>query len=137
MNVDELAEEMGGWGRARLVWDFYRIGVDPLVYFREKKSSSSALETFMQGVDANDDTIQNLLPSSRKTQPLGQAALDKLEDLYKEYDGGLEGGVATLSHVSTSSDGTTKMLIKLKDGLEVETVIIPWFDKGDSTICIS
>jgi hypothetical protein len=138
MNVDELAEELGGWGRARLAWDYMRVGVDPLVHFREKTSSfTSTLETFIQGIDANGDDIQNLLPNARRTQLLGRDALDKLQELYGDYGGKLEGGVANLSHISTSSDGTTKLLIKLKDGLEVETVIIPWFDKGCSTLCIS
>jgi len=137
MNVDELAEEMGGWGRARLVWDYYRIGIDPLKYFRHQEPSN-ALEKFIQGVDANDSDIVNLLPSARRTQSLlGKAALDKLQELYNDYGGELEGGVAKLTHISTSADGTTKLLIELKDGLEVETVIIPWYDKGWSTICIS
>ena len=137
MNVDELAEEMGGWGRARLVWDYYRIGIDPLKYFRHQEPSN-ALEKFIQGVDANDSDIVNLLPNARRTQSLlGKASLDKLQELYNDYGGELEGGVAKLTHISTSADGTTKLLIELKDGLEVETVIIPWYDKGWSTICVS
>lgn len=137
MNVDELAEIIGGKGRSRLVWDYYRIGIDPLKYFRNEASSGNVLDAFMQGIETNDEDIQNLLPSSRKTQPLGKDALERLSSLYEEYGGKLEGGVAKLSHVSRANDGTTKMLIELKDGLEVETVIIPWFDKGWSTICIS
>lgn len=141
MNVDELAEKVGGWGRARLIWDYTRIGIDPLIHFRNQSrartASSSTLETFVQGIDANDEEIQNLLPKARRTQLLGQAALDGLEEVYKDYGGGLEGGAADLSSINTSSDGTTKLLIKLQDGLEVETVIIPFFDKGYSTICIS
>lgn len=137
MNVDEMAVEMGGWGRARLVWDYYRIGIDPLKYFRHQEPSN-ALEKFIQGVDANDSDIVNLLPNARRTQSLlGKASLDKLQELYNDYGGELEGGVAKLTHISTSADGTTKLLIELKDGLEVETVIIPWYDKGWSTICVS
>jgi len=136
MNVDELAEEMGGWGRAKLVWDYYRIGIDPLKYFRHQEPSNT-LEKFIQGVDANDSDVLNLLPNLRRTQSLGKASLDKLQELYNDYGGELEGGVAKLTHISTSTDGTTKLLIELKDGLEVETVIIPWHDKGWSTICIS
>ena len=152
MNVDELAVKMGGRGRARLVWDMYRIGVDPLVYFRHnnnidrsKKSLNSdntenSLSNFMNYVENcndEDESIRNLLPTSRKTQGLGSNALNILEQMYESYGGGLEGATATLSFVSTSSDGTTKLLIKLSDGLEVETVIIPWHDKGWSTVCIS
>eukprot|EP00594_Rhizosolenia_setigera_P015597 CAMPEP_0178961304 /NCGR_PEP_ID=MMETSP0789-20121207/13606_1 /TAXON_ID=3005 /ORGANISM="Rhizosolenia setigera, Strain CCMP 1694" /LENGTH=398 /DNA_ID=CAMNT_0020645071 /DNA_START=63 /DNA_END=1259 /DNA_ORIENTATION=- len=129
------------WGRSRLVWDYYRVGIDPLIHFRENKKSSSSsstsiFDTFIQGTDT-DDGIQDLLPTSRKTQTLGKSALDNLQDLYNDYGGKLEGGAVTLSNISKSSDGTTKLLIKLIDGQEVETVIIPFFDKGWSTICIS
>ena len=141
MNVDELADKVGGWGRARLVWDYMRIGIDPLIHFRNQSrtrtASSSSLDSFIQDIDANDEEIQNLLPKARRTQLLGKDALDGLEEVYKDYGRGLEGGVADLSSINTSSDGTTKLLIRFQDGLEVETVIIPFFDKGYSTICIS
>ena len=146
MTVKELSEYMGGWGRARLVWDMYRIGVDPSVIFQHQSESSyngrqcSPLETFMNEVQTESiEDIQSYLPSSRKTQKLGVLALKKLSDLYEGYGGKLEGGVASLSHVSTSSDGTRKLLLKLQDGLEVETVIIPMYEKNKSasTICIS
>lgn len=141
MDVDELADHLGGWGRSRLVWDYYRVGIDPLIHLRENKKSSSSsstsiFDTFIQGTDTDDD-IQDLLPTSRKTQTLGKSAFDNLQDLYNDYGGKLEGGAVTLSNISKSSDGTTKLLIKLIDGQEVETVIIPFFDKGWSTICIS
>ena len=146
MNVDELAEEMQGWGRARLVWDLYRIGVDPLIYFKHDSSSQledkeESVENFIAYLESNSEdnyeSIRNQLPTSRKTQGLGFNALEKLQALYEPYGGGLEGAAATLSFLSKSSDGTTKLLIKLHDGLEVETVIIPWHEKGFSTVCIS
>jgi 23S rRNA (adenine2503-C2)-methyltransferase len=118
MGIDELALKLGGLGRARLVWDCYSIGVDPQLHYS----------------DSPDPDIQKLLPSCRRTQRLGKEALKKLSSLYK--DRGIEGGVASLSHISTSADSTTKLLLKLADGLEVETVIIPWNDKR-STLCIS
>jgi 23S rRNA (adenine2503-C2)-methyltransferase len=49
----------------------------------------------------------------------------------------VERDVAHLTHVRTSKDGTTKLLLKLVDGLEVETVIIPWDDRKSSTLCVS
>merc|ERR1711935_1138646 len=43
-----------------------------------------------------------------------------------------------MGQISISPDGTTKLLLQLvSDGLEVETVIIPWDDRGRSTICVS
>lgn len=50
----------------------------------------------------------------------------------------IENSIASLSHMQVSPDGTTKILLKMKkDGLEVESVIIPWMDKGFSTLCVS
>lgn len=129
MGVEELANQIGGLGRARLVWDYYCIGVDPALFFDESNGYS---EEEGQSVEA----IQKRLPSQRRSQPLGKEALDRLSSLYSNPLGRLEGGVASLSHVSQSQDKTTKLLLRLADGLEVETVIIPWGDTR-STLCIS
>lgn len=119
MGLEELAEALGGMGRARLAWDCYCIGVDPQLYYAAEP----------------DPDIQRLLPSCRRTQPLGKESLQRLSSLYTA--GRIEGGVASLSHISTSdADLTTKLLLKLADGMEVETVIIPW-NGVRSTLCIS
>mmetsp|Transcript_3876 Transcript_3876/g.5600 ORF Transcript_3876/g.5600 Transcript_3876/m.5600 type:complete len:449 (-) Transcript_3876:75-1421(-) len=123
MSVDELAEVLGGKGRALLAWDCYSIGIDPAIFFGDP--------TF-----ENADEIRSLLPTQRRTQTLGKDALSKLSSLYKNNGGQVEGGVASLSHISRASDDTTKLLLKLQDGLEVETVIIPW-NGVRSTLCIS
>ena len=119
MGQEELSVALGGLGRARLAWDCYSIGVDPQIYFAG---------------DEPDASIQQLLPSSRRTQRMGKDALTRLSSLYAS--GRVEGGVASLSHISASADLTTKLLLKLADGLEVETVIIPW-NRDRSTLCIS
>ena len=127
MSITELSEYLGGTGRAKIVWDCYKIGVDPQNFFRQDKSISTLDQ------DATD-AIFKLLPSCRRLQKLGQSALESLADSYQNAEQ-VEDGVARLSHLSTSSDLTTKMLLKLRDGLEVETVIIPV--DGRSTLCIS
>eukprot|EP00522_Entomoneis_paludosa_P013071 CAMPEP_0172451510 /NCGR_PEP_ID=MMETSP1065-20121228/9531_1 /TAXON_ID=265537 /ORGANISM="Amphiprora paludosa, Strain CCMP125" /LENGTH=502 /DNA_ID=CAMNT_0013203473 /DNA_START=263 /DNA_END=1771 /DNA_ORIENTATION=+ len=133
MSVDELAAHLGGRGRARLAWDCYAIGVDPANYFNR---------VIRLGMDVYE-TIYDQLPSSRRTQRLGMPTLDALSKLYQQTCSmdnttvtQLEGGVARLSHVSTSRDSTTKLLLQLADGLQVETVIIPW-NGVRSTLCIS
>lgn len=134
MSLEELTEALGGAGRARIVWDCYKLGIDPAHMYGDV-------------IDlGNDDyeSIFNQLPSQRRAQRLGVQTLDKLQSLYKDSYGGqsnpsvtkVEGGLATLSFVSRANDGTTKLLLKLSDGLEVETVIIPWQGKR-STLCIS
>ena len=134
MSLEDLAVALGGEGRARIVWDCYKLGIDPAHMF------GSVINL---GRD-DYESIVNKLPSQRRAQRLGSDTLARLKKLYQESYGGqtnpsvtnVEGGVATLSYISKAADGTTKLLLKLSDGLEVETVIIPW--KGTrSTLCIS
>mmetsp|Transcript_14589 Transcript_14589/g.33948 ORF Transcript_14589/g.33948 Transcript_14589/m.33948 type:complete len:512 (+) Transcript_14589:216-1751(+) len=134
MSFEELTESLGGAGRARIVWDCYKLGIDPAHMYGE---------VIDLGYD-DYETIFNQLPSQRRRQRLSVDTLSKLKRLYQDSYGGqtnpsvtnVEGGIATLSFVSRASDGTTKLLLKLSDGLEVETVIIPWKGKR-STLCIS
>mmetsp|Transcript_25210 Transcript_25210/g.59446 ORF Transcript_25210/g.59446 Transcript_25210/m.59446 type:complete len:489 (-) Transcript_25210:1545-3011(-) len=134
MTFEELSSALGGVGRAKIVWDCYKLGIDPANMF------GSVIDL---GQD-DYESIFNQLPSKRRAQRLGLGTLNKLRALYQNSYGGqsnpsvaqIEGGVATLSFVSRSSDGTTKLLLKLSDGLEVETVIIP-MKGGRSTLCIS
>ena len=131
MGLEELARELGGIGRAKLAWDCYSIGVDPAIFFDPEKSPRN------NGEEEDAARIRKLFPGSRRNVSLGKHALEKLASLYDDgYGGRLEGGVASLSHVSQSSDLTTKLLLRLSDGLEIETVIIPW--KGVRiTLCMS
>lgn len=127
LTISELAEVMGGRGRALLAWDCYANGIDPALFFADP-------------VDLGEDTVETLkglFASSRRGQRLGKGALERLSSLYNSYTPSrVEGGVATLSHISQSRDSTTKLLLRLSDGLEVETVIIPWTG-GRSTLCVS
>jgi hypothetical protein len=130
MSMEELSQKLGGKGRAQIVWDFYSIGVDPANIFGK---------IIKLGWD-DYESILNMLPSQRRSQRLGPETLDKLKQLYQqsyaENVKKVEGGVATLTHISRAKDDTTKLLLKLSDGLEIETVIIPWKGKR-STLCIS
>jgi len=126
MQIDELAEVLGGKGRAQIVWDCYTIGIDPSNFF------GSVIEL---GYD-DYESIVDIMPSQRRGQKLGPGALEKLSSLYCNRGGQVEGGVAKLSYISRAGDKTTKLLLKLSDGLEVETVIIPWKEQR-STLCIS
>jgi 23S rRNA (adenine2503-C2)-methyltransferase len=66
---------------------------------------------------------------------LGRKTIDLLRGT---LGGNVERDVATLSKITTCTDGTTKLLLQLaSDGLSVETVIIPWPDRESSTVCVS
>jgi len=127
MNIVELENLMGGSGKAKITWDFMRLGIDPQLFFDE--DSKKILDD-----DARSEILK-LLPSKRQTQGLGKGSLELLKEINPE--GGVEMGLATLTNIHTSSDGTTKLLLKLRDGLDIETVIIPWDDRKRSTLCIS
>ncbi len=123
-----------GRGRALVSWDCYRQGIDPCLFYASSVNASST-----SVVPDNYDT-EEIRPKCRATQGLGKESLTRLRKAfpYNPQKGTVEHSVAALSHISTSSDGTTKLLIRMaKDGLEVETVIIPWQKRKRSTICIS
>ena len=175
LTLRELSDQLQGSGRAAVVWDCLRNGVDPNLYYNNQEENEG---------DASDEVIANawLAATSQIDQPtstststtitsntfltdvnilgkrqgqgLGGAAYKQLQNLMCEYDhsnndsgGGnnpedsvytIENSIASLSHMIVSPDGTTKLLLKMKkDGLEVESVIIPWMDKGFSTLCVS
>ncbi len=168
MPVDELSLALGGRGRARIAWDCYLEGVDPQFLFHSSLSSHSLGDTANAAAASsssiiisssssssssipeeyqNPEQLKNqILPTPRRTQPLGASALELLADLHAHCTNGkIENGLATLVHASSSSDGTTKLLLRLVDGLEVETVLIPFWNNdndnhsngGRTTVCIS
>jgi adenine C2-methylase RlmN of 23S rRNA A2503 and tRNA A37 len=106
------------------------MGVDPLWYYQSKEEEEVEQQ---HGNGAILDRgwqrgqIDGLIKGN-----LGKDAIDRLKQLKQ-----IERDVASLVHVSTSGDGTTKLLLQLSDGLQVETVIIPWSDRQKSTLCIS
>lgn len=109
--MEETATYLGGTGRAKLAWDCYRNGIDPVVYFNSQR----------------DMSVERLFAGNRRTQRLGQSVLRKLTPL---------SDIATLTHQTIASDNTTKLLLTLHDGMEIETVIIP-FGTTRSTLCVS
>jgi len=115
LTLEELADTLGGKGRAQAVWDAYRTGLDPIDVYHPCKDQSS------KGNETRDPL-------------LGKQAYQIL----KKHFGRINETVASLVQRTTAKDGTTKLLIKLlQDGMEVETVIIPWNDRKKSTLCVS
>jgi len=179
ITLESLSTELEGSGRAAVVWDCLRAGIDPNLYYSstdEKDVSdesianawleASTMSASATGVDIDASVVcydGNIL-GKRQGQGLGAAAWKRLQELMHDYncsndgviqseDKGsqvekqqrqrealytIENSIASLSHMIVSPDGTTKLLLKMKkDGLEVESVIIPWMDKGFSTLCVS
>ncbi|KAL3943066.1 MAG: hypothetical protein SGBAC_002843 [Bacillariaceae sp.] len=135
-NLEELSKVLGGKGRAQNCWEALRLGVDPVWYF--SSTAEDVLESeYAEGLRLKSwsrQEIQDSMSTLSVTNPLGKKATNLLNENFSS----IEGEIAQLSKLSVSTDGTSKMLVKLlKDGLEVESVIIPWVDKGHSTLCIS
>jgi adenine C2-methylase RlmN of 23S rRNA A2503 and tRNA A37 len=99
------------------------VGVDPLWYYQDKEEMEHVNE--LRGWQREE--IDGLVKGN-----MGKKAIHLLQQ-FKQ----VERDIASLVHVSTSRDGTTKLLLQLSDGLQVETVIIPWSDRQKSTLCIS
>jgi 23S rRNA (adenine2503-C2)-methyltransferase len=144
---DDLATQLGGIGKAKACWECLRSGIDPVFAFNKADNSSSTssssflLEKEETGIMSlsgwtRQQITEHLTNSAPRGTPLvlGQKTLDVLS--FKTLSG-LEMSIAELSKLTTAIDGTTKLLLRLKDGLEVETVIIPWHDRQTSTLCVS
>jgi 23S rRNA (adenine2503-C2)-methyltransferase len=141
LSLDELAEALGGRGRAVACWECFRLGVDPL-WFYDTEGKSETTEATGGWTNSEGWTREQLQSNitNHNTNGLGQKSLQLLRDQFGgDASNTMEDRIATLSQISTSSDGTTKLLLQLQteDAYEIETVIIPWPDRHSSTLCIS
>lgn len=134
-SLEELSSLLDGKGRAQLCWQFLKMGIDPVWYFSEPSNSTKE----NVGVLGDDKgwtrrQVQDFMTSSKVGDSLGKKATKLLEDQF----GSIERDISSLTKITTSDDGTTKLLLRLvADDLEVESVIIPWEERGKSTLCIS
>lgn len=148
--LDQLSVKLHGKGRAQLSWDCLRLGIDPLLFFNPDYPEDQLdnalfidknIERMSIAKMAQRENIkQQYFPTKRKTQFMGGKALTALSDIYPSPLG-IESSIATLSSVTTASDGTTKLLLKLSNTNNqehfIETVIIPHPEWGKSTLCVS
>jgi adenine C2-methylase RlmN of 23S rRNA A2503 and tRNA A37 len=160
MTLEELSDALGGFGRSQLAWDCYSKGVDPHYLFRMPSTPSSPSQPSHQQEDNHDhqedksellssplhqyfrneysyNNIESLkkqiLPTPRQSQTLGTSALNLLSStIHSHCNGCIENGLATLVHISPSTDGTTKLLLRFMDGWEVETVLIPFWSNDNN-----
>ncbi|KAL7561960.1 hypothetical protein ACA910_022515 [Epithemia clementina (nom. ined.)] len=113
LDFDQLSMTIGGKGRAKMIWECFRRGVDPM------------------------DEYEGADPTKNSCSDFGQKAKRR----YMAYFGRnarIQDSVSKITSVQVSRDGTVKLLLHLlQDGLEVETVIIPWEDRKNSTLCVS
>ncbi|KAL7532800.1 hypothetical protein ACHAXR_004857 [Thalassiosira sp. AJA248-18] len=160
LTLRELSGGLEGSGRAAVVWDCLKAGIDPNSYYSSKDetdaSDKAIADAWLAATghptpshDISSVCLDENILGRRQGQGLGAAAWKKLQNVMREYHRSnngndaqniytIENSIASLSHMKVSSDGTTKLLSKMrKDGLEVESVIIPWMDKGFSTLCVS
>lgn len=136
---EELSEHLGGTGKAKACWDCLRMGIDPIWYYGNADATEEQSENaghLLQGWSRQQVEERLAKTSTRGSATnLGKKTLRLLETVGGDR---VEEEIAKLSQISISPDGTTKLLLELvSDGLEVETVIIPWDDRGKSTLCVS
>lgn len=125
---DQLSKKLGGKGRALSCWECYRNGVDPVWFFGPSHNGKSQEPVAAPLKDSG--WLREQL--THKGPELGGEAVSLIDHMASP-----ENDIAQLTCITESKDGTTKLLLKMKDGLEVETVIIPWEDRKRSTLCIS
>ncbi|GMH47531.1 hypothetical protein TrLO_g8188 [Triparma laevis f. longispina] len=108
MSIYELSLAMNGSGKAKRIWENLRSGIDPL-----------------------DSTLSSLR---------GTRAIETLRKLNSEYsilDSSLLSTTLNHNDITISSCGTQKMLLSLKDGYKIESVLIPSYKFDRTTLCIS
>jgi hypothetical protein len=143
LTFDELSQYLGGSGKAKACWNCFNIGIDPSWYY---SSRSNADESTTKEEDDEEDAgpflkgwthqqvKDQLIGTNKRGSPtaLGHDTLKKIGIMNSVEEG------MKLSKLSISPDGTTKLLLEIvSDGLEVETVIIPWDERKRSTLCVS
>jgi 23S rRNA (adenine2503-C2)-methyltransferase len=137
LSLEDLSSVLGGKGRAQACWDCFRNGVDPRWLYAcdddEDSEPLSVAETDVSSSNTWKRSKLKSLVSSTQQRSLGREALSLLTIHFRP----VEGDVATIQKIHTSLDGTVKLLLKLSDGLEVETVLIPWEDRQSTTLCVS
>ena len=146
MTLTELTHELHGKGKAQLSWDCFRIGIDP-VHFYNPSFPEQELDNALQNLSDQNDfpsyactrkQIQQHLPPKRVSQTMGNKAIKALSEYCYPSSLGIESSIATLSQITRSQDGTTKLLLKLcNTDYFIETVIIPNPEWGKSTLCVS
>lgn len=99
MPFNVLSEKIGGSGKAKLIWESIREGVEP---FENELISDKAKTT-----------------------------------LLKLSGGRLSINSAEVQHESLSHCGTRKLLLRMEDGLEIESVLIPSSKYDRTTLCVS
>ncbi|CAB9506999.1 RNA methyltransferase RlmN [Seminavis robusta] len=165
LSLEELADILGGKGRAKSCWDCYQLGVDPLWFFENDDPNqrepiphtlSKALSLSVEPETRSQ--IRERITPRRQSQGMGRNALQKLRQVVavspqpsaqkdnsataKETETETEpmdsmASIATVTQLHRSLDGTAKIVLQLTDGLQVESVVIPWPDRETSSLCIS
>lgn len=127
LDMEELATVLQGRGRAQIVWQHLRLGLDPY--------DGSCLAA---AADDKPTDKEKLAPSlGHKARQIYQHAFGSTTTTTTTSPR-LTETIATLVQTTRAADGTTKLLLRcVADHLEVETVIIPWDDRQQSTLCVS
>ena len=87
--------------------------------FSEKEISANLVKFWLKGVYRDEQYL---------TRHLGQVLLKELTDEYPT-------DLPSIARTQEAQDGTIKLQVRFKDGLEVETVLIPFFKRY--TVCLS
>jgi hypothetical protein len=158
LTLEELANVLGGKGRAQACWDCFRVGVDPSWFYAEGgDNADEPIEaTLLESLQphcaptrwSRSQIQQELITPRRQSQRVGRDALQKLEQAFspcetktysnESYTDSMS-SIARIVTIHRSSDGTTKLLLQLTNGesFQIECVIIPWRDRGSSSLCLS
>lgn len=130
---DELGRVLGGRGRARMVWNLLREGMDPLEY------ASALVSTNRSPVLEAMNVHETTMVPHQKSPPGRNLTLRTARELIAS---GFRMPSTEVANRTVGACGTQKLLLRLQDGLEVETVLIPSdihtsSNRARTTLCVS
>lgn len=120
MPFEELAERIGGSGKAKTIWQSLRQGINPLE------------QTPGEGLSTKGRLWLSAVMGELKGTP-GASVIN--DEHYSYHAKSLI--PVKVEDETLSSCGTRKLLIKLQDGGSVESVLIPSYKFDRTTLCVS
>jgi hypothetical protein len=152
MGEAELGSVLRGSGRAKMVWDLVRQGRDPLEQARSVLSQHASQCPALAALSHSSRPSPPDAMGAMQSQLLAPASHDGGHALGEPamtaktarllVDSGLRMPHADIAKRAVGSCGTQKLLVRLHDGFEVETVLIPAdahskSNRARTTLCVS
>jgi len=137
LSVDSLSSVLGSKTYAKALWVLLRKGQSP--FLEPERFGGSAPLAALQGLDADGALDFALRPEAVQAMVGSEEPGDALREFDEVCSG--SSGDSSLRKASSQPPATTKFMLRLQDGLSVESVLIPQSREckrnSTTTLCVS